>query len=223
MAVRKIQFETDSYYHIYNRGVDKRDIISDNDDCIRFLRSLNIFNTTESVGSVFEYDIHSKNKTQSFGNPVSKSKLVEIVACNLLDNHYHLVLKQLIDGGISTFMKSLGGGYTKYFNEKYDRSGALFQGPFKAVFVGEENLEKTVAYVNLNHVVHKIGNPASSLGARSSWEQYSEGKQGIVEISRTNIFDRRNSIKIVEAIIKEREIVNDNNDLETGFPNRVSK
>jgi REP element-mobilizing transposase RayT len=206
MATRKIKFEIGNYYHVYNRGVDKRDIISDPHDELRFLHSLNIFNTTESVGSVLEYNKRNKKG----GNPVSTSRLVEIIAFNLLGNHYHLVLRQLIDGGISQFMKSLGGGYTKYFNEKHDRSGSLFQGAFKATFIPEENLEKFVAYTNLNHVVHKVGTPTSNWGRRSSWEQYNNKAHGIVEINRTNIFDKNNSIEIVDAIIKEREELDDN-------------
>jgi len=218
MAIRKIKFINGDYYHIYNRGVDKRIIFLDKDDKSRFLNSLNIFNTVTPVGSIFEFNILNKSKKQKFGNPVSK--LVEIIAFNILDNHFHLVLRQVSDNGISLFMKSLGGGYTKYFNEKYERPGSLFQGPFKASFVGIENLEKIVSYVNLNHVVHKFGNPVSKWGVRSSWEQYCLNGNGVVSVNKISNFNKNNSIEIVNDIIKNREEMVNN--LETRFPNKIT-
>ncbi len=209
MAGRKIEFITGGIYHVYNRGVEKRDIISDAYDQLRFLRSLNIFNTTESVGSIFEYDVYVKGK-QKFGS--SASKLVEIIAFNLLDNHYHLVLKQLVDGGITKFMHSLGTGYVNYFNEKYDRVGSLFQGTFKASSIEDEHwLEQIIAYVNLNHIVHKFGSRASKWGIRSSWEQYLNAKSPrVVEIKKWKGFNKNKSIEIVKKIKSERDEIKKN-------------
>lgn len=168
MAKRKITFENNEYYHIYNRGVDKRNIVMDLTDISRILESIAVFNTTESVGSIFENSFRGK---KSLRTPIPK--LVDVVAFNILDNHYHFVLIQLADGGISKFMQSFGGGYTKYFNEKYDRSGALFQGAFRAEHVNSEPyLNYIVAYVNGNHLVHQLGTPTSKWGCRSSLEQY---------------------------------------------------
>ncbi len=204
MPRRKIQPVTDGYYHVYNRGVEKRNIISDSKDQLRFLRSLNIFNTIEPVGSIFDYDIRM-NRNNKKGSRASL--LVEIVAFNVLDNHYHMVLKQLVDGGISTFMHSLGTGYAKYFNEKYDRVGSLFQGTFKASPLDDDfRLEKTIAYVNLNHVVHKFGSSGLKWGIRSSWNQYLSAKSPrVVEIKKWKKFNKAKSIEIVKKIIKERE------------------
>ena len=72
MATRKIKFKNGDYYHIYNRGVDKRSIFLDKDDQLRFLRSINVFNTDEPVGSFFEFNVANKSKNKKFGNPVSK-------------------------------------------------------------------------------------------------------------------------------------------------------
>jgi len=214
MPKRKIEFVNGGYYHVYNRGVEKRNIVSDKIDQIRFLRSLNIFNTTEPVGSIFEYDIINDSKKAK--KTINKtSRLVEIVAFNLLDNHYHMVLKQLSDKGVSKFIQSVAGGYTKYFNERNDRVGPLFQGPFKAAIV-DERMEEIVAYVNLNHVIHKFGTPASKWGVRSSWEQYNKDESiGIVKISRWRKFSSVNSIKIVNEIKKDRVL---QEDLEAGVP-----
>ena len=170
MGKRKISFENNEFYHVYNRGVDKRNIIGEKDDINRILESFDVFNTKESIGSLYE---HSFEKNQ-LGIPVSK--LVKIIAFNILDNHYHLVLEQIATNGISKFIKSFAGGYTKHFNEKYDRSGVLFQGPFKAEHINSDKyLRYVVDYVNLNHYIHgleKIKLSEFNWGERSSLEQY---------------------------------------------------
>jgi len=149
------------YYHIYNRGVDKRSIIKDKKDADRFIQSLKFFNTKEPVLSLREI---VSNKNTKLSNP-----LVQIVCYNLNPNHYHLLLKEIREGGISEFMKRVGGGYTWYFNNKNKRSGSLFQGVFKSVRIkSNEQLLHTSVYVNLNWKVHKI----SGETAVSSWDEY---------------------------------------------------
>jgi len=74
-----------------------------------------------------------------------------------LPNHYHLILKQLEDGGISEYLKRVSGGYTSYFNKKQKRNGVLFQGKFKRVHIeSDEQYNYLLAYVNENHFVHNI-------------------------------------------------------------------
>lgn len=167
------------YYHIYLRGVEKRNIVMDNGDLDRFLLSLRLFNSAQSVGSIYE---HSFRK-DPLGSETSKSsELVEIVAFNVLPNHYHLLLRQRADEGISRFMQRFNGGYTKYFNNRYDRVGALFQGVFQSVHIPDEmRLAYVSAYVNLNHIVHRLelGSETSKWGRRSSWEQYVNEAAGI--------------------------------------------
>ena len=78
-------------------------------------------------------------------------------------------MKQIADKGIEKFMHRLGLGYTKYFNKRFDRSGVLFQGPFKAIHIdSNEYLLHLSAYVNLNYIVHQLGNGVS----KSSWKEY---------------------------------------------------
>lgn len=81
--------------------------------------------------------------------------LVEIVVFCLMPNHYHLVLRQLVDGGISLFMKKLSNSYTGYFNEKYKRKGigSLFQGCFKAIHIeNDKQLAALIAYIFTNPI-----------------------------------------------------------------------
>lgn len=90
--------------------------------------------------------------------PTPKSELVQIVAYCLNPNHFHMILKQVSDNGISEFMKRLGGGYTWHFNKKHNRSGALFQGRFKSIHIDtNEYLLHLSAYVNKNDFIHGYG------------------------------------------------------------------
>ncbi|MBI5078128.1 MAG: transposase [Candidatus Yonathbacteria bacterium] len=175
MSKRKIAFVEGEYYHIYNRGVDKRNIFSNEDDVDRFLRSMIEFNALEPIGSIFENSFNGQ-----LGGKASKlreeGKLVEFVTYCLNANHYHFLLMQTADRGIEKFMHRLSTGYTGYFNEKEKRSGSLFQGKFKAVHVdSNEYLLHISAYVNLNDRVHQLGGLASKLvESRSSWGEYTE-------------------------------------------------
>lgn len=179
--MRKFAFANGEYYHVYNRGVDKRDVVIDGDDVTRFLQSMSEFNTLEPIGSIYERIIARKRK--NFGSLASKGrqgKLVELVCYCLNQNHYHFILQQLADQGIEKFMHRLGTGYTKYFNLKHGRSGSLFQGNFKAIRVdSNEYLLRLSAYVNLNHLVHRSDrSPAGAVQSVSSWPEYRNWGQG---------------------------------------------
>lgn len=165
--MRKVALSTDEYYHILNRGVDKRPIFQDKQDLERFFLSLTAFNFVDPIGSIYE---------QSRGGPTAKpeagknKRLVDIICYCLNHNHYHLLLKQVSDNGISEFMKRLGGGYTWYFNNRHKRNGSLFQGKFKSVHIdSNEYLLHLSAYVNLNN--RQDSNFAKSI-SKSSWEEY---------------------------------------------------
>lgn len=165
--MRKIIFAEGEFYHIYNRGTDKRDIVLDEHDQQRFLESMIQFNVSEPIGSIFENSFRKKQ----LGSPASKQeeKLVNIVAFCLNPNHYHFILEQVAEKGIEKFMQRLGTGYTKYFNNRYQRTGVLFQGKFQAVHIDSNPyLLHVSAYVNLNYRVHKLGSRTS----KSSWKEY---------------------------------------------------
>jgi REP element-mobilizing transposase RayT len=167
-------FVIGEFYHVFNRGVDKRNIFSDEYDLVRFLESMIVFNSIEPIGSIYE---HSFNKEKLLGSSTPKSeRLVNIVAYCLISNHFHLILEQVAEKGISEYMRRLGVGYTNYFNLREERSGCLFQGTFKSRHVTtDEYLLHLSAYVNLNDQVHQFGNQLGSSTpklTRSSWEEY---------------------------------------------------
>ncbi|MBI5742859.1 MAG: transposase [Candidatus Niyogibacteria bacterium] len=173
--MRNTDFAVGEHYHIFNRGVDKRDIFSDRYDLERFFESMLAFNSVKPIGSIYE-NSRDKNK---FGNSVPKSdKLVNFVCYCLNPNHYHFILEPLVENGVAKFMHKLGLGYTNYFNEKYKRTGSLFQGKYKAIHIdSNEYLLYLSAYINLNDKIHQLGNRVPKL-IRSSWEEYSEDGAG---------------------------------------------
>lgn len=176
--MRKINFANNEFYHIYNRGSDKRNIFLDGNDLRRIFQSIKEFNAIEPIGSIYENSFNNRQ----LGNRVSKlkklKKLVNIICYCVNLNHYHFILEQVEDKGVEKFMHKFGLGYTKYFNAKYHRSGGLFQGAYKAIHIdSNEYLLHSSVYVNLNDKVHRLGNSVS----KSSWEEYEEGKVGICE------------------------------------------
>ncbi len=194
--MRKIPFVKGEYYHIFNRGVDKRDIFMDKYDAFRFLQSMEEFNCVEPGNDIFLAN-KSKNKNKKVGcrtankivNKNGKSdKLVNIICYCLNPNHFHFILEQIRDGGISEFIKRLSGGYSQTFNLRHKRSGTLFQGRFKAVHIASnEQLLHVSSYVNLNNKVHKKFDGTKKhfmdlIPNRSSWNEYlGKGKYNICE------------------------------------------
>ena len=161
--MRKTKFANGEYYHIYNRGTDKRDVFLDEYDYARFLRSLEEFNRIEPIGSLYIKDQLSERGVAA--GPLQEERLVEIIAFCLNPNHFHLILKQEKEGGVSEFMKRVSGGYTGHFNFRYKRTGVLFQGKFKAIHIdSNEYLLYLSAYVNGNNLVHDTKTFRSSLG-----------------------------------------------------------
>lgn len=166
--LRKTSLVTGEIYHVYNRGVDKRRIVEDEFDSERFLKSMIAFNTRYPVLSLRNAELHYSGSTPD-------DPLVEIIAYCLNPNHFHLILLQVVDGGVSEFMKRLSGGYTWYFNNKYERSGSLFQGRYKSILVDtNEYLLQLSVYVTLNFRAHNYANDsADTYLVRSSWDEYS--------------------------------------------------
>lgn len=191
--MRKIKFVNGELYHIYNRGTDKRSIFKNDNDLARFFQCLDEFNSVKPIGSIFE---HSFVKDKS---KFKKVKLVNIVCYCLNPNHYHLILEQLRDNGISEFMKRINGGYTNFFNAKYKRNGILLQGRFKANLINSnEYLLHASCYVGLNNQVHKIKNNLFL----SSWAEYTnQSKNGLCK--KKIILDQFKGINEYKSFAKE--------------------
>jgi len=155
--MRVTQFVKGNYYHIFNRGVEKRDIFGNDSDKWRFLQALFLFNDEKSSLGLL-YRLEKEKGAMNFKvlknffaeEGLDRDPLVRILADCLMPNHFHLLIEEIKENGIPRFMQKLGTGYTNFFNMKYDRVGSLFQGPYKAVMVEkDEYLQYLLAYINI--------------------------------------------------------------------------
>ncbi|MFH1402203.1 MAG: transposase [Patescibacteria group bacterium] len=225
--MRKDPFIIGQYYHIYNRGTDKRVIFMDKFDLWRFLQSMEEFNTIEPIGSLFMHN-RKKNSRHSVSTIIEDNRLVEIVVYSLNPNHFHFILSPLVENGIEKFMHKLSMGHAKYFNEKYKRSGVLFQGGYKSILIkSDDYLMYLSAYINLNNKIHFLSHPDSNINKeklfyKSSWEEFlGETKENIC--NKSIILDRYENVadykefaeSVAEGIIERRidESVNLDEDL----------
>lgn len=136
-------------FHVLNRGVDKRKLFLNDKDYFRAIHDLFEFNDVEQVNNLTYF---FRKQYKDVGRPYIKKErrpLVKIYAFCLMPNHYHLLLSPVVENGISLFMKKFNGGYAKYFNEKYKRAGALFQGKYKKVIIKDE-----AHFIHLPYYIH---------------------------------------------------------------------
>jgi len=150
--LRKDPFITGEYYHIYNRGIDKRIIFKSKKDYERFMMLLFVSN---SNAQSFRLDnlINQQHKTFNEILVLDRGEqFISIGVWCLMTNHFHLLVRQEIDGGITKFMRKLGIGYSMFFNIKYERTGALFGGLFKSKLIGVDDnyLRHLFGYIHIN-------------------------------------------------------------------------
>lgn len=149
---RKISFNLDNFYHVFNRGVEKRKIFLERKDYERFLLLL-FFCNGEVPIQMKELFRQGFSQGPSLGRFKRGKQLVDIGAYCLMPNHFHLLLKEKVENGITSFIRKLCTGYSMYFNKKNDRIGSLFQGRFGAQHLNKDIYLKYIfAYIHLNPV-----------------------------------------------------------------------
>jgi putative transposase len=198
MAYRKTQFVNGEYYHVLNRGIEGRDIFTNKTDYQRFLESLKEFNTTVRITL---QNIRKKDSNRIAISQIGE-KLVEILCYSLLPNHFHLLLKQVADNGVTEFMRKLGVGYTCYFNLKYERQGHLFQGAFRATHINKESQFLHISrYIHLN--VLDLFAPRWREGKIDAWEKVKKFLENYPWSSYPAFAGKQNSILCHPNFLKE--------------------
>ncbi len=148
---RRFSFANNQIYHVYNRGVEKRDIFIGDKNYLRFLTGLIEFNDTKPATGAYQIGTDDYPTDPTEVRLRSRESLVDILAFCLMPNHYHLLIQQLRDNGITMFLRKLGTGYTNFFNIKHKRVGPLFQGKFRAVLIEREaHLIYLPCYIHTN-------------------------------------------------------------------------
>lgn len=175
MPGRVIPLVNGEYYHLFNRGSDKRDIFLQPRDYKRFQQTFYYYHFSGRKPKFSQF-----TKSELITIPFKQDqKLVEIISYCLMPNHFHFLVKQLQDNGISIFISQLSNSFTKYFNIKYKRVGPLLQGAFKAVLIeSDEQLIHVSRYIHLNPVVSKLTNNIDSY-KWSSYPEYLQDYNGI--------------------------------------------
>ena len=144
-TIRK--FVEGGIYHIYNRGVEKRDIFLDEQDYKVFLYYLKTYLTVPD----------NKKKTplkiSRLGPDFDLYKNINLFCYVLMPNHFHLLLKQIPKNAMTELMRRISNAYVKYFNDKYKRVGPLFQGRYKSILVSEdEYFMRLSLYIHINPI-----------------------------------------------------------------------
>lgn len=182
-------------YHLLNRGVEKRNIVLNNGDRARFVHCLYVFNDIYAAPNYILHDRAPESITKHDREP-----LVHIHAWCLMNNHYHLLVSEIHESGISRFMQKLNMGYTKYFNEKYERSGTLWQSKYKKIeIVRDAHFLYIPYYIHLNPLDYaqpewregKVKNISKALEFLSGyrWSSFSDyiGKKNFPSLIHHNL------------------------------------
>ena len=153
MASKPRLLDLTSFYHVYNCGVEKRVVFLSDYDCMRFIDACIYYLYDQSIcySQYLNLSLETK-KDYIIRNRRGKENLRVIILCYcLMPNHFHFLIKQARYGGMSMFLSDVVNSYTRYFNKKNERFGALFQGPYKSKNVSEVgSLLQVSRYIHLN-------------------------------------------------------------------------
>lgn len=191
MPGRIVPLVNGEFYHIFNRGSEKREIFLQPRDYSRFQQTFYYY---QFIGPKPKFSNFAKFKLSSF-KPLPGEKFVDIICYCLMPNHFHFLVRQLKDGGVSKFVSQLSNSYTKFFNTKYDRVGPLFQGAFKAVRVKtDEQLIYLSSYIHLNPIKAKLARSIEKY-PWSSYHEYSLSNTICLTDEILNLFSSRADYK----------------------------
>jgi REP element-mobilizing transposase RayT len=158
------------FYHIYNRGVEKRIVFEDPQDYNVFLKYISeVLSPADQNITTTKYIMQGLS-LQSIRRPVkSYYGRLEMLAYCLMPNHFHFLIRQNDKDALEGLMRSLMTRYSMYFNKKYNRVGSLFQGRYKAVLVNEESyLLHLSRYIHMNPMEYSL----NLENAHSSYLEY---------------------------------------------------
>lgn len=172
---RKVIFANNEIYHVFNRGVEKRPTFIDKRELDRAIQTVNYYRFANLPFKLSKFlNLEESKKTRFLQNIETEyAKLVEIICYCLMPNHFHFLLKQRQENGISQFIANFTNSYTKYFNSKHERVGPLFQGVFGAVHIdSDEYLIHVSRYIHLNPISSFLIKPEDL--ENYPWSSYSE-------------------------------------------------
>ena len=195
-----------SFAHVYNRGNRKQSIVRDQKDKWHFLEILYYFNDEFMAINPFR-NLHRLrlDLNTSFNRPLDwpeRKPLVKIIAFSLLENHFHLLLEEIKEGGVTKFMRRLGTGMASYFNAKYQEVGSLFQVSYRVKIIDEEIYFKYLSvYIQVKNVFEMYPG-----GLKGAIEDFDKAYEWAIQYSYCSLADyagKRNSPLIDKDVLGE--------------------
>jgi len=152
MPGRTIPLVTGEIYHIFNRGINKQPTFTNKKEYKRALNTIQFYRYVKPPMSLSKFlKLEDKKQNDIIDVLKQRKKLVEIYCFCFMPNHFHFLVRQREDKGISIFLSNLQNSYTKFFNTKHNRDGSLFSDQFKAVRIEtDEQLTHVSRYIHLN-------------------------------------------------------------------------
>ncbi len=195
------------YYHVFNRGVEQRDIFLDESDYNRFLFLVFILQ-----GEVFFDHISRLAKNfqkegiaalEDVRDDILAARNVQLVSFTLMPNHFHMILKESKEAGVSRFIQRLCNSYAKYFNIKNDRAGHLFGSRFHHKLIdSNEYLLHLSAYIHRNARELKNWKNKEDIYPWSSYQDFVRENRWGQFLERSVILDQFAGVKEYEDFIK---------------------
>lgn len=203
--MRKEPFGVGDFVHTLKRGGRGADIVLDSFDSWRFLQMLYHFNDAIHRENWYR-DLEKAGLDHSLKRPDwwgEQKPVVKVAAFTLLDNHFHLLLKEIREGGITDFMQRLGLSMTKHFNERYDEKGSIFQGPYKSVTVTSD---AQLRYLSVYIMVKNTFEMYPEGGLKGAFEDFEKAWEWAIQYPYSSLADYagvRNSPIIDKDVLGE--------------------
>lgn len=170
--MRKEQFGVGSIVHVFNRGAHKMPIVRSDNDRWRFLKLIRYLNDANMYRN-WEREIHPEHIVNNFARPTAwrePEPYVSVLAYCLQDNHFHLLLRERLEGGISKFMQRVSKSMASNFNGIYGETGSLFEGPYRAKVVEDDTyLQYLPFYIHIKNVLERF--PGGITAALNDFEK----------------------------------------------------
>lgn len=195
MPSRLTPFVNNEIYHVFNRGVAKMRIYNNTYDYRRFLRTVLYY---QLLGPKPKFSRFMPNSSK-----LNTTKITEIICYCFMPNHFHFLLKQVEENGITEFISKLSNSYTKYFNTKNQRVGPIFQGEFKSVHIEtNDQLLHVSRYIHLNPIISYVAKDLKNF----KWSSYDEyiGESDSALCSKEIILDQFKLTKDYEDFILDQ-------------------